>query len=158
EGEAIARLRHPNVVQVYEAGVHGGLPYFSMELMEGNTLYARIRSEGPLPLREAAEIVRTIALAIAYAHREGVIHRDLKPANIRLARDGTPKVADFGLAKFLDPESGGPTSDPLTEPDVVLGTPNYMSPEQASGSSDITALTDVYSLGAILYELLTGRP
>jgi serine/threonine-protein kinase len=158
EGEAIARLRHPNVVQVYELGVHGGLPYFSMELMEGDTLHARLRSRGPLPPREAAEVVRTIALAIAYAHGEGVIHRDLKPANILLARDGTPKVADFGLAKFLDPGSGGPTSDPLTEPDVVLGTANYMSPEQASGSADITELTDVYSLGAILYELLTGRP
>jgi serine/threonine-protein kinase len=158
EGEAIARLRHPNVVQVHDLGVRGGLPYFSMELMEGQTLHARLRSGGPMAPREAAEVVRTLALAIAYAHREGVIHRDLKPSNILFAGDGTPKVADFGLAKFFDPGSGGSTADTLTEPDVVLGTPNYMSPEQASGSSYITGLTDVYALGAILYEALTGRP
>jgi serine/threonine-protein kinase len=106
EGKAVARLRHPNVVQVYELGEHEGLPYLSMELMTGGSLQAKLDGR-PLDPREAAEIVRTLAAAVEYAHQEGVVHRDLKPANILLDKDGTPKISDFGVAKLLDPESDG---------------------------------------------------
>ena len=157
EGDAIARLQHANVVQVYEAGEHEGLPYYSMELVEGGSLNAKLDG-GPLESREAAELVRTLALAVDYAHRMGVVHRDLKPANILLTADGTPKISDFGLAKLMDAGPGDASPGALTESGAVLGTPSYMSPEQASGSSDVGAATDVYALGAILYETLTGRP
>jgi eukaryotic-like serine/threonine-protein kinase len=157
EGKAVAKLRHPNVVQVYELGEHDGLPYYSMELVNGGSLRARLAG-GPLEPREAAEIVRTLAAAMEYAHQEGVIHRDLKPANILLEKDGTPKIADFGLAKLLNHESCEITTVHLTESGAILGTPCYMSPEQAAGSSEIGRLTDVYSLGTILYQSLTGRP
>jgi hypothetical protein len=158
EGKAIARLRHPNVVRVYELGEHRGLPYFSMELVEGGSLQTKLAG-GPIEPREAAEIVRTLALAVEYAHQEGVVHRDLKPANILLDRDGTLKIADFGLAKLLDPDTDGVKSIHLTESGAIVGTACYMSPEQAEGrSAFIGPATDVYSLGAILYETLTGRP
>ena len=158
EGKVVARLRHPNIVQVYDLDQSEGLPYFSMELVEGRDLKQRL-ADGPFALREAAELVRTLAEAIEYAHRENVLHRDLKPANILLAEDGTPKITDFGLAKWLDAESGEHTSAALTEAESILGSPSYMAPEQAEGrSADTCRATDVYALGAILYELLTGRP
>ena len=157
EGKAIARLRHPNVVEVYELGEHDGLPYYSMELVKGGSLGARL-AEKPLSPREAAEAVRTLALAVYYAHQEGVIHRDLKPGNILIEKDGTLKLADFGLAKLLSSESEGTTTVHLTETDAIIGTPSYMSPEQAAGSAEIGPATDIYSLGAILYTMLTGRP
>ena len=158
EGKAIARLRHPNVVQVYELGEHRGLPYFSMELVEEGSLQTKL-AEGPIEPRKAAEIVRTLALAVEYAHQEGVVHRDLKPANILLDKDGTLKIADFGLAKLLDPDTDGVMSAHLTESGTIVGTACYMSPEQAEGrAASISPATDVYAIGAILYEILTGRP
>jgi serine/threonine-protein kinase len=129
-----------------------------MELVEGGSLVRRL-AQGPLGLREAAELVRTLARAADEAHRAGVVHRDLKPANILLAGDGTPKIGDFGLAKLLDNEPDGSNTPPLTETGTVLGTANYMAPEQVDGrSNEIGSATDVYALGAILYETLTGRP
>jgi eukaryotic-like serine/threonine-protein kinase len=152
EGEAIARLRHPHVVQIFDFGDHEGLLYYSMELLESGSLESRLK-ENTLPARAAAELVRTLAGAVEYAHQARVLHRDLKPANILFAADGTPKVADFGLAKLLDAEEGH------TQSDVVLGTASYMAPEQADGRvADIGVPTDVYGLGAILYRALAGRP
>ena len=152
EARAEARLQHPNIVQVYEIGAHDGLPYFSLEFVDGGSLGQKAARQ-PQPPREAAQLVEVLAQAVHYAHERGIIHRDLKPANVLLCADGTPKIADFGLAKFLDDESGA------TYTGMVIGTPSYMAPEQALGQNrDITRATDVYALGAILYELLTGRP
>jgi WD40 repeat protein len=151
EAEAIARLRHPNIVQVYEVGEHDGKPFFSLEFCGGGSLEKKLGGT-PLPPREAASLVETLARAMQAAHEQKVIHRDLKPANVLLAEDGTPKITDFGLAKKLD-EAGQTASG------AVMGTPSYMAPEQAGGkSSEIGPASDVYALGAILYECLTGRP
>jgi len=149
EAEAIAKLRHANIVQVYEVGQCDGQPYFSLEFCNGGNL-ARKLDGTPLPARAAAELVETLARAVQAAHAANVVHRDLKPANILLLADGTPKVTDFGLAK----QSG---SD-LTATGAVMGTPSYMAPEQAEGKKEVGPLADVYALGAILYECLTGRP
>jgi WD40 repeat protein len=151
EAEAIARLRHPNIVQVYEVGEHEGKPYFSLEFCPGGSLEKKLGGT-PLPAREAAVLGETLARAMQAAHEQHVIHRDLKPANVLLAGDGTPKITDFGLAKKLD-EAG------QTQSGAVMGTPSYMAPEQAGGKSgEIGPAADVYALGAILYECLTGRP
>lgn len=157
EAEAVAQLEHPCVVPIYEVGVHQGQLFFSMPYIDGQTLAQRLE-HGPLPDREAARIVRDVARAIDYAHRRGVVHRDLKPANILLDAVGRVHVTDFGLAKRLgdDPAASGRS---LTATGAILGTPAYMAPEQAAGSrGEVGALTDVYSLGAILYALVTGRP
>jgi WD40 repeat protein/tRNA A-37 threonylcarbamoyl transferase component Bud32 len=151
EAEAIARLRHPNIVQVYEVGEHEGKPYFSLEFCGGGSLEKKLGGT-PLPARDAASLVETLARAMQAAHEQHVIHRDLKPANVLLVDDGTPKITDFGLAKKLD-EAG------QTQSGAVMGTPSYMAPEQAGGkSTEIGPLCDVYALGAMLYECLTGRP
>jgi serine/threonine-protein kinase len=150
EAEAIARLHHPNIVQIYEVGERGGLPYFSLEYCPGGGLDRRLAG-GPLAAREAAALVERLALAMQAAHEKGVVHRDLKPANILLDAAGAPKVSDFGLARKLD-EAG------RTQTGAVLGTPSYMAPEQARGQKDVGPAADVYALGAILYECLTGRP
>jgi WD40 repeat protein len=151
EAEAVARLQHPNIVQVHEVGEHDGRPYFSLEFCAGGSLTRKLAA-GPLPPREAAIVAENLARGMAVAHARGVIHRDLKPANVLLAADGTPKVADFGLAKLLDSDSR------QTATDAVMGTPCYMSPEQAAGGSrDVGPTSDVYSLGAVLYEMLTGQ-
>ena len=152
EAEAIARLRHPNVVQIYDIGEIDELPYFSLELLEGGSLAERLAGT-PQPARPAAELIMTLAWAVHAAHRAGVVHRDLTPRNILFDADGTPKITDFGLAKRLEVEGG------LTTTDLVIGTPTYMAPEQASGrSSEVGPAADLYALGAILYNLLTGRP
>jgi serine/threonine-protein kinase len=152
EGQAIARLSHPNAVAIYEFGEHDGLPYYSMELMEGGSLAARL-AQGPLPPREAAALVRKLAGAVAYVHQAKVLHRDLNPNNILFGADGSVKIADFGLAKLLDEDDG------QTHIGMVLGTPSYMAPEQANGESKaVGPATDVYALGAILYQTLAGRP
>jgi serine/threonine-protein kinase len=152
EGEAIARLKHPNVVEVYDSNIHDGRPYLAMELVEGQTLAKRL-ARGPLGEREAAELVSQLASAVETAHERRILHRDLKPSNVLLTFHGVPKLADFGLAKLLDVEDG------QTQSDAVLGTASYMAPEQAEGrSKDIGPHSDVYALGAILYEALAGRP
>jgi len=174
EAELVASLRHPNIVQVHETGEHGDFPYFSLEFMDGGSLNRQIAGQ-PLPPRDAAEIVATLARAVQHAHECGIVHRDLKPSNILLQRrsglrrgpvngDGAAvlpvgrlcdqyyfKVADFGLARELDEDA--------TRTGQVLGTPSYMAPEQAEGhNAHVGPAADVYGLGAILYELLTGRP
>jgi tetratricopeptide (TPR) repeat protein/tRNA A-37 threonylcarbamoyl transferase component Bud32 len=152
EAEAEAALRHPNIVPVYDVGNLNGRPYFIMEYVEGGSLAQKL-SGTPLPARQAAELLETLARAVQAAHDGGIVHRDLKPANILLTADGTPKVTDFGLARRLDDDGC------LTQSGATLGTPSYMAPEQAQGHSrEIGPASDVYALGAILYELLTGRP
>jgi serine/threonine protein kinase/tetratricopeptide (TPR) repeat protein len=172
EAEAVAQLQHPNIVQIYDVGEQDSHPYLALEYIDGGSLHAKI-SGTPQPLLHAAQLVHVLALAMNFAHRLGIIHRDLKPANVMLSLAkmsnnlesaqsqaplveqlyGTPKIADFGLAKRLA-EDGGQTRS-----GTILGTPSYMAPEQADGnSSSVGPLADQYSLGAILYELLTGRP
>jgi WD40 repeat protein/serine/threonine protein kinase len=152
EAEAVAQLQHPHIVQVYDVGEQEGLPYFSLEYIEGGSLVQKL-SGTPLPSHQAAELVAVLADAIHAAHLRNIIHRDLKPANVLLTADGTPKITDFGLAKRLDAPAG------LTQSGAIVGTPSYMAPEQAEGrSKQVGPATDVYALGAILYEALTGRP
>jgi WD40 repeat protein len=152
EAEAIARLAHPNVVQVFEVGEHQGLPFFSMELCTGGSLSEKLAGN-PMAASGAAQLIEQVARGVQAAHNAGVVHRDLKPANVLLAADGTPKVTDFGLAKLLGSDSG------ITGSGAIMGTPSYMAPEQASGEmKNVGPLLDVYALGALLYECLTGRP
>jgi WD40 repeat protein len=152
EAEAAANLDHPRIVPIFEVGQHEGQHYFSMGLVEGESLAQKL-VVAPLLPREAASLVMLVAEAIAYAHQRGVIHRDLKPANIMVDRDGNPRVTDFGLAKKVQGDSG------LTGFGQIMGSPSYMPPEQARGNrGDVGPTADVYALGATLYALLTGRP
>jgi tetratricopeptide (TPR) repeat protein/tRNA A-37 threonylcarbamoyl transferase component Bud32 len=152
EAKAVAGLDHPHIVQIYEVGEHDGRSYFALEFCAGGSLDRKLAG-APLPPRAAAALVETLARAMQAAHQRGIVHRDLKPANVLLKEDGTPKISDFGLAKRLDEDTG------RTRPNAVMGTPSYMAPEQAAGRSrEIGPPADVYALGAILYELLTGRP
>jgi eukaryotic-like serine/threonine-protein kinase len=152
EAKAVAAIEHPNIVQIFEIGEHDGLPYFSLEYLAGGSLAQRIGGK-PQPVDEASGIVEILARAMYVAHQHKVIHRDLKPANVLFAADGTPKIADFGLVKRLESDSR------QTRSGSVLGTPSYMAPEQAWGDTQkVGPASDQYALGAILYELLTGRP
>src|SRR6516162_4967558 len=152
EAQAAARLEHENIVSVYEVGEFGVRPFYSMRVVEGSSLHDLVKPS-PLGSRRAAAYMATVARAVHEAHRHGILHRDLKPHNILVdARGDRPLVADFGLAKLLQ---GGPE---ITRTGDVMGTPPYMSPEQAQGSASLTVASDVYGLGATLYALLTGRP
>ena len=151
EAKAVAQLKHPNVVQIHDIGEHRGDSYLSLEFVDGTTLARRIAGT-PQRASASARMVETLARAMHVAHGHGIVHRDLKPANILLTVDGVPKIADFGLAKRLQTDSA------LTASGNILGTPSYMSPEQAAGRNrDVGPASDVYALGAILYEMLTGR-
>jgi serine/threonine protein kinase len=152
EAEAVAQLAHPNIVQIFEIGEQGGCPFLALEYVGGGSLAQKLDGT-PLAPKQAAETVLALAQAVHHAHQRGIVHRDLKPANVLLAADGTPKIADFGLAKRSD------SNQAHTLTGTILGSPSYMAPEQAAGATNkIGPATDVYALGAILYELLTGRP
>ncbi len=152
EAEAAANLDHPGIVPIHEVGQHDGQHYFSMGFVEGQSL-AQLLATGPLPPRDAAALLAKVADAIEYAHSRGVIHRDLKPGNILLGPNGNPRVTDFGLAKKVAGDSG------LTASGQIMGTPSFMPPEQAGGNrGDVGPAADVYSLGATLYAMVTGRP
>jgi serine/threonine-protein kinase len=152
EAEAAANLRHPGVVPIYEVGLHDGQHYFSMEYVEGRTL-SQLARDSSLSATKAAEYVREMAEIVQYAHDQGVLHRDLKPSNVLIDTDDRVRITDFGLAKRVTGDSD------LTLTGQVIGTPSYMPPEQAAAQHTIIGTTaDVYALGAILYELLTGRP
>jgi tRNA A-37 threonylcarbamoyl transferase component Bud32 len=152
EARIVARLRHPNIVQIHAIGDLEGRPYVELEYVEGGSLGLRLDGT-PWPPRAAARLVESLASALAEAHRMGIVHRDLKPANILMTDDGTPKITDFGLAKSSEKDLG------LTRTDSILGSPSYMAPEQAEGrAKDVGPAADIYALGANLYELLTGRP
>jgi serine/threonine protein kinase len=149
EAQIAARLSHPNIVEVYDSG-HDGRPYIVMEYIAGPTLGEELGRRGPLPIGEAAELIAQAADGLAHAHSAGIVHRDVKPGNLLLRPDGGLKITDFGIAHALD-------ATRLTQAGAVLGTAAYLAPEQASGS-DVTPASDVYALGAVLYELLTGAP
>ncbi len=152
EARAAARVQHPHVVTVYESGRTNGLPYLVMPYVEGESLAVRLR-RGPLDVNEAVRLIAAVARAVAALHAAGIVHRDLKPSNVLLDRAGEPYVTDFGLAKLVEGDSQ------VTQSGTILGTPAYMAPEQAIGrAKDVGPAADVYALGAILYELLTGRP
>lgn len=152
EAEAVARLRHPNIIQIHEIGEVDGLPFVSLELLEGGSLADRLEGT-PQPARQTAELLMTLASAIQVAHDVGIVHRDLKPSNVLFTEDGTPIITDFGLAKRIDSDSR------QTETGQIVGSPSYMAPEQARGHTrEVGPAADVYALGAILYEMLTGRP
>jgi WD40 repeat protein/tetratricopeptide (TPR) repeat protein len=153
EAEAVARLQHPHIVQIYQAGQHEGRLYLALECVDGSTLGRQLAGT-PWPARRAAQLVETLARAMHHAHCQGIVHRDLTPGNVLLTHEGQPKITDFGLAKIVI--GGGPT---LTQTGAFLGTPSYSAPEQAAGKTrEVGPLADVYALGAILYECLSGRP
>ena len=151
EARTVARLNHLNIVQVYDVGRNDDFPYIAFEFVEGTTLAHKL-IESPLAATPAAKLLAVLAIALQAAHEAGIIHRDLKPANVLIAADGTVKVTDFGLAKSLD------QVEPLTQTGIILGTPSYMAPEQTTQSQPITSSVDIYALGVVLYECLTGRP
>src|SRR5262245_9723655 len=148
-----ANLQHPNLLPLFDSGEAEGLLYYVMPYVDGESLRAKLQREKQLPIDEAVHIATAVASALDYAHRHGVIHRDLKPENI-LLHEGQPVVADFGIALAVSNAGGGR----ITQTGLSLGTPHYMSPEQATGDRTIDARTDLYSLGAMTYEMLTGDP
>jgi serine/threonine protein kinase len=151
EAEAAAALQHPNIVAIHEVGQHKGRHYFSMDYVEGKNLSAVIGGQ-PMPAAEAAQLLKTVAEAVHFAHQRGTLHRDLKPQNILIDNAGQPRITDFGLAKQADSDLS------LTQTGAIMGSPSYMAPEQASGRHDLVGpVTDVYALGAVLYEMITGQ-
>src|SRR5215831_9956976 len=162
EARAASALNHPNIITIYEIGDYGSTHFIATEFIEGLTL-RKILAEGKMPVIAALDVAIQVASALSAAHEAGIIHRDIKPENVMLRRDGIVKVLDFGLAKLvLRKEEIIDTSAPTamivkTDPGTVLGTATYMSPEQSSGSVDVDHRTDIWSLGAVLYEMVTGR-
>ncbi len=153
EAEAAANLQHPNIVAIHEVGEHDGQHYYSMDYVQGRDLGALVRESGPVPSERAAACLKTLAEAVHFAHQRGTLHRDLKPQNVLMDAAGIPRITDFGLAKFVERDES------LTQSGTPMGSPSYMPPEQAAGHHDqVGPHSDVYALGAILYELLTGRP
>ena len=150
EAQVVARLEHPSIVPIYDYSEHSGQPYLVMKFIEGETLKARL-SRGPLSVPEMVRIIEAVGEALAYAHKQGVLHRDIKPSNILLSPDGSVYLADFGLAKMAQ------AGESTLSSDMLLGTPHYISPEQAKGDKNLDAGTDIYSLGVVLYELTVGR-
>jgi formylglycine-generating enzyme required for sulfatase activity/aminoglycoside phosphotransferase (APT) family kinase protein len=153
EVQLVAQLSHPHIVPLFEAGEADGLLFYVMECIEGDSLERRLAREGPLPLDDALRIAAEVGDALQYAHERGIVHRDIKPANILLCR-GHAMVTDFGIAKAV----AAPAGESLTATGVSVGTPAYMSPEQAGGDKRVDARTDVYALAAVLYEMLAGQP
>jgi len=153
EIKTTAALQHPHILALFDSGSADGFLYYVMPYIEGEPLRARLDREKQLSIEEAVRITTEVADALDYAHRHGVIHRDIKPENI-LLHDGRPMVADFGIALAVSAAAGGR----MTETGLSLGTPHYMSPEQATAEKEITGRSDIYSLGAVLYEMLTGDP
>lgn len=151
EAEAVATLKHPNIVQIYDVGERDGMPFFALEFIDGKPL-DQIIAQQPQTAARTSEIVEQLARAMHYAHTLGIVHRDLKPANILMTSDGIPKITDFGLVKRLEADSG------QTRTGTIMGTPSFMAPEQARGERDVGPAADTYALGSIIYALLTGRP
>lgn len=155
EMEAVGRLSHQNIVQAYDAGEADGHHFLAMEFVDGRNLSQLVRSGGPLPVADACEIIRQTCLGLEHAHRHGLVHRDVKPSNVMLAKEGVVKLLDLGLARLTDVAI---TDDEATASQQILGSPDFMAPEQAHDSRRVDARTDLYSLGCTLYFLLTGRP
>ncbi len=154
-----ARLQHPHILPVHDSGESAGQLWYTMPYVEGESLRDRLARERRLPMAEAIRIARETAQALAYAHEHAVVHRDIKPENILLARDGSVLVADFGIARAIAGTTGaGTTTTQLTEAGMVVGTPAYMSPEQAMGQTGVDGRTDIYAVGVMLYEMVSGEP
>jgi serine/threonine protein kinase len=153
EAQALAQLHHPNIVAVYDMGQEGDLCYFTMEHVDGTNLRSVLKSGG-LSAPQALHLVPKLCDALEYAHARGVIHRDIKPENILLGKDGEPRIADFGLARLVRGDAGAGT---LTETRAVMGTPDYMAPEQRASTHDVDPRADIFSMGVVLYEMLTGQ-
>src|SRR4051812_11046374 len=153
EIETAARLQHPHILPVFDSGESAGQLWFTMPYVDGESLRERLNRTPPLSMAEAVHIAREAAQALEYAHRQGVVHRDIKPENILLTRDGSTLVAAFGIAR-----SAGGGGDRITTAGTVMGTPSYMSPEQAGAETEVDGRSDIYSLGCVLYEMVAGRP
>ena len=150
EARVVAKLEHPNIVPVYDFAEHEGQPYLVMKFIQGETLKARL-ARGPLSQQEVLQVVEAVGSALAYAHQQGILHRDIKPSNVILAEDGRIYLADFGLARIAQ------AGESTLSTDMLLGTPQYISPEQALGRPDLDEGTDIYSFGVVLYELVVGK-
>src|SRR5262249_21490259 len=155
EAEAAARLNHPSIVPIHEIGERDGYCYFSMNLIEGDQL-DEVQKHGGISIRRAVELIAKLARTVHYAHKHGILHRDIKPGNVLIDAEGEPHLTDFGLARLIETENS------VTRTTEMLGTPSYMAPEQVGGinlaAAGLTNTTDVYGLGAVLYQLLTGHP
>jgi len=150
EAQVVARLEHPNIVPIYDYSEYESRPFLVMKYIEGDTLKARL-NQSPLTSEEIEHVVNSVGSALAYAHKQGILHRDVKPSNVMIAKDGTMYLADFGLARIAE------TDESTLSSDSIMGTPQYISPEQAMGKKDLDASTDIYSFGVMLYEMVVGQ-